>query len=81
MKLVLVILLILVIYIVSFIYMYKYVQKTYSNGGCFYGLDIGLDEILFTVTPILNTIIMLYELSERYFSKQGIYNKFFNIKK
>lgn len=76
MKILMIIIILSVIYVISFRYMYLLVQRQYSKGGKYEGLEIGFLDFFFVFIPFANTFAMIYELLD-----DIEYSYFFNIKK
>ena len=71
------------IYTLSIILCYRYFKIAHSKGGIWQNQDIELGEIVFTLIPVINTIvgIMFWCIDHPLNNRKRSYNKFFNIKK
>jgi hypothetical protein len=89
MKTLLTILICLLIYLISFYAYYTYIKLVYSKRGKYSGLNIPRREIIFCITPVINTVLNVFWLleppiekpifPEKKESKNA--NKFFKIEK
>jgi hypothetical protein len=69
-----------IIYFWSFLTCYNDISKDYSKGGKLEHLKPYLVDVVFTVTPLLNTVLAIY-ITAKNISIDIPYDKFFNIKK
>lgn len=73
----------IIIYLVSVIGAYKTIQYClFNKNGYFYGAEADFEDFLFTITPVINIIFILYYwiLIHKYKNNKSKinWNKFFN---
>lgn len=73
-------------YLLSVYLVLRYFKIACSKEGIWSHLDVGLTEVLWTITPIMNTIFWMVAYlhsppKEKYKKIKTDYNKFFKIKK
>ena len=61
---------------------WKMTQRAFSKGGHYEKIDVGIFDIIFVITPLLNIILFFILLSvEINHRNSNAWNKFFKIKK
>ena len=72
----------LTIYLISVFATYKYMKIAHSKNGRWSYSDTGIGELLFTLTPVLNSyFIIIWIIMPPCKYKKINFNKFFNVKK
>lgn len=72
-----------VVYVLSILYVRKWIRKAHSKGGKWQMLDITETDVLFTIFPVVNTILaftMLFKSPYENKDSQENINKFFGVK-